>query len=687
MITSHRDIYQLEEDPPMVENTAQKRHREGESDSPPETQQKRSRRTIESSDPEEDSDEQEGPQGTSAESNEESSPDEEPASEEEISSDEDYWKSPKPKRGGRKTKPQKSTKMKPKSKPKSKPKLRPNLKRDQKGKQLSAVRVDRSSSEPDSGEENDSQEELDIPDQKSNFQPDIQYNEYWTEGKERRLRKDWSPDDDFIIEKSYADEIALWRKTTNIFKCAPPDLIDADVGVQPGGAITNQETGTKWRKTPNWSQKFCMAMSTIICLPVWKGKPECLRYVLRKALHLRVGAGDEKRRAPPMPSEDNIYLKTMLDRIQEQVMEARIVEEDIWHQLRPIIQKEIGSGMIPEHWKFHEYLKKVVKTGFRVTDNDDSCKLQVCDLDNIQRAWKLYTDTEKLQLSTMEQYRDNFNTLNSNKGFVPLGNTQARQDNFKSWKKEWMLKVRRNDRIRENVRLHEKRRKKACEERQVDDEMQSDGGLGNDNLAPPPVQDRRSLNQNGSPSSPTGRAHQGYLHPEARNSQGTTDAPRNEVSPDTTPFVPETQVPKDTASAEAGAPGTATADSAPADGSLPSLDKSSLQAADVFPDPAPTASANTRREEYNASRAKMSAKLQFQVGKPPAHKTGFLFRDHRRMLNSVITEPFLNAEGDPGKCPVPDLQDIEDFNDALKFGLVEAVAFKPRETFRRRFGT
>jgi hypothetical protein len=382
---------------------------------------------------------------------------------------------------------------------------------------LSSVRVDRSSSETDSGEENDSQEELDIPDQKSNFQPDIQYNEYWTEGEERRLRKDWSPDDDFIIEKSYADEIALWRKTTNIFKCAPPDLIEADVGVQPGGAITNNQTGTKWRKNPNWSQKFCMAMSAVICLPYWKGKPECLRYVLRKALHLRVGAGDEKRRAPPMPSEDNIYLNTMLDRIQEQAMEAGIVEEDIWHQLRPIIQNEIGSGMIPEHWKFHDYLKKVVKTGERVTDNDDSCKLQVCDLDNIQRAWKLYTDTEKLQLSTMEQYRDNFNKLNSNKGFVSLGNNQARQDNFKSWKKEWMLKVRRDARIRENVRLHENRRQ-ASEEQQVDDEMQFDGGFANDNLAPPPAQDRPSLNQDRRPSFPIGSSRN-------RNSSRTRRSP------------------------------------------------------------------------------------------------------------------------------------------------------------------
>jgi hypothetical protein len=310
---------------------------------------------------------------------------------------------------------------------------------------------------------------------KSNFQPDIQYNEYWTEGKERKLRKDWSPDDDFIIEKLYADEISLWRKTTIIFKCAPQDLVEADVGVQPGGLITNKQTGTKWRKNPNWSQKFCIAMSTIICLPFWKGKPEFFRYVLRKALHLRVGAGDEKRRAPPLPSDDNIYVNAMLDRIQEQVVGAGIVEENNLHHLRTIIQNEIERRMTPEHWNFHKYLKKVVKTGERVTDNDDSCKLQLCDLDNIQSAWNLYTKIEKLQLPTMEQYRDKFNTLNPNRGFVSLGNTQARQDNFKSWKKEWMLKVRRDSQIQENVRLHENRRQ-ASEEQQVDDEMQFDGG-------------------------------------------------------------------------------------------------------------------------------------------------------------------------------------------------------------------
>jgi hypothetical protein len=277
----------------MAQNTAQKRHREDESDSPPETQQKRSRQTIESSD-EEDSDEEGGLQEeTSAESGEE------------PSSDEDYWKSrskpkPKPKRGDRKTKPQRSTKPKPNPNP------RPNLKRNQKGKQSTAVPVEGSSSESwwsSSGEENDNQEELDIPDQKSNFQPDIQYNEYWTEGKERRLRKDWSPDDDFIIEKSYADEISLWRKTTIIFKCAPQDLVEADVGVQPGGLITNKQTGTKWRKNPNWSQKFCIAMSTIIACHFGRGNPNsfdtsCVRHsIFGWVLEMR---SDGRHHYPPM---------------------------------------------------------------------------------------------------------------------------------------------------------------------------------------------------------------------------------------------------------------------------------------------------------------------------------------------------------------------------------------------------
>jgi hypothetical protein len=94
----------------------------------------------------------------------------------------------------------------------------------------------------------------------------------------------------------------------------------------------------------------------------------------------------------------------------------------------------------------------VVKKGERVTDNEDSCKLQVCDLDNIQNAWELYKKKNKLQLPTMVQYREQFMAANSNKGFVTLRDTQSRQDDFKRWKKEWMLRVRRDAKISKSVR-------------------------------------------------------------------------------------------------------------------------------------------------------------------------------------------------------------------------------------------
>jgi hypothetical protein len=80
----------------------------------------------------------------------------------------------------------------------------------QKLKLKSAARVGRSSSRSDNEEGTDVDEDLDIPDQKSNFQPSIVYNEHWSKTQEKRLRRD-----QFIFSDiSALDELYLPRRAS-----------------------------------------------------------------------------------------------------------------------------------------------------------------------------------------------------------------------------------------------------------------------------------------------------------------------------------------------------------------------------------------------------------------------------------------------------------------------------------------
>jgi hypothetical protein len=116
--------------------------------------------------------------------------------------------------------------------------------------------------------------------------------------------------------------------------------------------------------------------------------------------------------------------------------------------LKSILLEEI-SDKDPEHWKFHKFLDRVVKKKQNVSKDDESCKLMLCDLKNIVGAWTAYVEAKKLLLPTMAQYRDMVIKTYPNQGFKAGagGHTQARRDEFASWKKEWMLKVRRRDHV------------------------------------------------------------------------------------------------------------------------------------------------------------------------------------------------------------------------------------------------
>ena len=679
--TQRKDIYAMEKESSIPDSTSRKRSREGESQSSSgeeETNHKRSR--IEGTSSENGASSDQDSDEDSAEQNRKISDSER---EEDFDEDNDDYQEPEEgeiydsdndesekKRKGHRTSAHRQTR-KPNTTSNKNTRQKKGPSRKPKSKPKSSARVERSSSGSDNEEEDDDDEGLDIPDQKYNFQPEIVYNEHWSKAQEKRLRRAWSKDDDFLIEKSYEDEKALWRKTTKLFSRAAPDLIEADIGVSPGRAISNPTTGKKWTKNPNWSQQFCNSMGIIVCLPYWRQKPEFLQYVLRKALHLRVGSDDP--RAPKLTPTPNIYVDPLLDRIEEKIRDTGIVEEDQLPFLREIIGQEISLEKTPEHWKFQEYLKDVDKKGARVTASEDSCKLQVCDLDNIQDAWELYNKKNKLQLPTMVQYRDQFMAANSNKGFVSLSNTQSRQDDFKLWKKEWMLRARRDKKIKKSVR---EARSRSPANSEVDDDIHAEEDI-EFNF------DNNSFNNETSPVSqsfppfPRGAASIQDIPRQNPGAAATSpaEAHRDEGLPEESPvrdsIVPETQLEQENL-AQVETSGKPTDEKATSQNPIPNL------------------RANKKLDwgAYNSIRAGMSEKLGWAqtLSTEPLRSTNdgtAAYGYYRRQQQAAIAEPWAVPDSylTTRKCHGLERQDIEDRNDALVFGLKLPMTFQPRETF------
>ncbi len=506
--------------------------------------------------------------------------------------------------------------------------------RTQKQKPKSAKRVERSSS-PENVDSDDSEddgsddedESVSIPDQKSNYQPEIVYNRHWTKSDERRLRKKWSADDQFLVDKSSANEVALWRKATALFKQAPPDLLDyhIEVSKKDAGPLKNPATGKQWSKNPNWSPDFCGTMSMIICLPYFRNRVEFLQFVLRYALVTRL---DDDARSPGHAYNVHLTFDPLFERVLEKADEEMDtpLDEDQKIQLKSILLEEI-SDKDPEHWKFHKFLDRVVKKKQNVSKDDESCKLMLCDLKNIVGAWTAYVEAKKLLLPTMAQYRDMVIKIYPNQGFKAGagGHTQARRDEFASWKKEWMLKVRRRDHVWAREQAEAKaglarRRAKTAASRDdqpaAEDELGSGGDDVNlDDIATPPrhsgesdtvmmVEDHESL-------PPDARATMSLEADRAQDPQpsstGTSRVPETQVSPREAPvsLAGPNNEPSQPSATGSGLSRAST--------NLPTTLEPSANVIGTVQSTAPI----DRLKEYNASRAKVSAQLGLPDGGAP----------------------------------------------------------------------
>ena len=423
--SARKDIYELDESTPTPHGSPDGKRRRSGDDEQPARKRHKSRKGTTADDRLSDEDsiaeDGEGSLGQSVGSagEEESPPDPE--------TDEDYSG-----KGRQKSKPKAKGRAKSKPSPKRDPRPRGQTKK-QKPKSAERVEVSSSSEHSDSDES--------IPDRPSNLQPAIEYSEHWSEEQERKLRRDWSADDQFLVEASSADEITLWRKAATLFQCAAPDLIQPTLLVSKADAhhLVNPDTGKEWKKNPNWSPDFCKTLGMIICLPYFKNRLDFLQYVLLKAVVTRVGDDPRNRQLDHRIFQ---FSDPIVEKFSKKLEAETDYDEDERMNLEEILRSVLVQNY-PEHWKFSQRLDKVVKKGAKVDTDDDTCNLRLCDLTNVVSAWSRYVNDNKLSLPNIAKYKDEFNKLHPNRGFKTGGNKRARRDEFYSWKKEWMLKTRR----------------------------------------------------------------------------------------------------------------------------------------------------------------------------------------------------------------------------------------------------
>ena len=226
-----------------------------------------------------------------------------------------------------------------------------------------------------------------IEDSESPIIPPVLYDEYWDEEDEQELQEGWSEEDDKLLKKGET-EIALWKKTLNIFRQPPQELL---------GAITVDTSGNKKEGNKDWPHDFCIQLGNVVCCVAFKDRPEYLRYVLRLTLSLRLGLskGFKEPSKKSMSAQRNRKITEGLNAKLELPIDEKIEEA-----LNVTLNEQLGPDL-PPHMDFLKVLRKIVRK-----TKQDCLGLIKSDLANIINAWDTYAEGAKAQgLMSMVEYR------------------------------------------------------------------------------------------------------------------------------------------------------------------------------------------------------------------------------------------------------------------------------------------
>jgi hypothetical protein len=215
----------------------------------------------------------------------------------------------------------------------------------------------------------------------------VVYDEYWNEEDEEELQEGWSEEDGKLVKKDET-EVALWKKTLNLFRQPPQELL----GTVPVDTSLNKKSGSEENK--NWPHDFCIQLGNVVCCVAFKDRPEYFRYVLRLVLALRLGPS--KGFKEPSKKSMNAQRNRKIIEGLKGKSRYRVDEE----ALNTTLNEQLGPDLPPHT----EFLKELRKTVGKTKQN--RLGLIKSDLVSIIKAWDTYAEGAKaLGLMSMVEYR------------------------------------------------------------------------------------------------------------------------------------------------------------------------------------------------------------------------------------------------------------------------------------------
>jgi hypothetical protein len=276
------------------------------------------------------------------------------------------------------------------------------------------------------------------------------FDDIWTERHERTLRSQWSRENDLILDATCEAEVSLWKKSYQMFGLAPMDLLPEGIHVDLSlnNAIADPENTNleddQGLENPNWPQDFCVAFSQVVCCEAFKDRLDFLHYVLKYALHVRLGSanGFKKPNSSRLAIQRNNKILVEFSRLADSNAIAefnKISGEPIEEILKLALNTSIGTDEPPHKIFFADWMQDA--GGLKYFQEQKG--LIKRDLVNIITAWDTYAAKSKSRLCTMADYAKLWNDEHTKASHTLTGSQKYHTADIFALKKEWILRGRR----------------------------------------------------------------------------------------------------------------------------------------------------------------------------------------------------------------------------------------------------
>ncbi|KAF7881174.1 uncharacterized protein EAF02_007065 [Botrytis sinoallii] len=248
----------------------------------------------------------------------------------------------------------------------------------------------------------------------------------------------WTDDDQVCLEATCDAEIMLWRRTKELFGCAPQDLFP------PGIKQATKHRESLYYKEENWRIKnstlltegFCKSLSEIIRLPPFIENKEYIRYALLTVLKAR--CGDKTPHSAFEGCGIRNYFDIQWQKFMSRSKEANIhIDEGDQAHLKPIVFDIWGKLTLHYEFVDLEYFKKIVLLNHskKTKENGDWNHLLNSDLENIIAAWVQWNKKMGISIAFGAEPNNLWNTINQRANSVS-------KNEVLRWKKDWILAKR-----------------------------------------------------------------------------------------------------------------------------------------------------------------------------------------------------------------------------------------------------